>query len=158
MDNQEIIQGIKIFGTQKPLKYKDGLRSRAYKLNNGSFEIDIAFGDVFWSEPPDFLTLDQYEKVCVSLFDYKEIDPASLAMKPMSFSHNSTTYNFNFDVHYIPAIPINIEKDIRFNNQNWDMIPTMDFANKSFGMLVSLDTMCEMIRYCYRLPNMKAFW
>lgn len=54
--------------------------------------------------------------------------------------------------------PIDIQNDVRFNAQDWDMIRTNDLANKGFGVLVTLDTMCDMIRYCYRLIGMKAFW
>lgn len=76
MDNQQLIQGVKIFGAQNHLKYPDGLQSREYTLNNGSFKINIAFGNIFWSSPPDLLPLENYKKVCVSLYDYERGHPA----------------------------------------------------------------------------------
>ena len=159
MDNQELIQGIKIFGTSRFLKYKEGLLNKTYILNNGTFQIDISFGDVFWSEPAKLLPLEHYNKICISLFDYKEIDRSLLEMKPLEISTpDGNYYKFNFDVRYNPTTPIHFLKDQRFNTQGWDMVPTQDLTNKSWGMIVSLDTMCDIIRYCYRIANVKAFW
>lgn len=102
-------------------------------------------------------------EVEVQIFDRgKEESPESLAKLSDSSYLNERLkelgldITISLDVQVFPHTAIYPQDDVRFKGQPW-----VHKINKRYGLgcsgVVSLDELCDIIRYCLKLTNLKVF-
>lgn len=115
-----------------------------YTFNIGKkneFQIRVSGGQLGGSIPDEMLSsLSEYEMLNVKIFECPRIDVWSLN-----------------------AQPIHPETDNRFSSQPWSQgsyTAKRYMGNTSIEtyLIVSPDTVCDIVHYCQKLAELKVFW
>jgi hypothetical protein len=128
------------------------------------FQIRIKGGELGNSVPDAMLeNLADYEKLNIQLFEFPRVDPE--ALKPSNLEvplPDGTVFKVQMDWRLAPS-PIFPETDDRFSGQPWAKdwhLSKSTFAVTSTvcWLMASPDIVCDIIRHCYKLTGLKAFW
>jgi hypothetical protein len=124
--------------------------SPSYTLNVGS-QFVIRINPIPIDIPQDSLTECEFVTIFVSQMT-KDTSPGE-----DEFQAGNVKIFLNWSV--MPE-PIHPQRDERFSTQEWKdkFVENTSFFFKESSALVSLDEACDIIRFCFRLSNIKAFW
>lgn len=123
-----------------------------YVINIGEkneFQVRVIGGQLSSSEPDEMLSnLAEYEKLDVQIFEKLRNEPRSLD---------------NLNVWQLSGVPIFPDTDYRFSDQSWtkncQIITRGTVAKIRVNhFMASPDTVCDIVRHCQKLVELKAFW
>lgn len=147
-ENLPLLQLIQDQGSSGTDQYFD------YTFNIGEkneFQIRVSGGQFGGSEPDEILAnLAEYKKLKVQIFEtLKYLEPRSLD---------------NLEIGVMGYAPILPDTDYRFAHQPWvkDCQILMRGPNTAkirvSHFIASPDTVCDIVRHCQKLIELKAFW
>ena len=136
----------------------------SYHLTNGVIYFVLKGGNDEESCPANLdLPLKYYQWLSVELWDYREMtpdmveagEPSEIKWQMPGFPEYHITLNFQVWPHII----IDPHTDERFKDQEW----TKYFVRSSLGSFgcvarVSPTVFAEIVRFCDKISNFKAFW
>lgn len=141
-ENLPLLQWIQDHGSNGTDQYFEYI---FYVGEKSEFEIRVKGGEFGTSEPDKMLSsLAEYEKLNVQIFEWNKV-------KLMSSNISYT------------ADPVFTDIDDRFSSQPWAQdcgitkSPRDKYRLVSF-LEVSPDTICDIVHYCQKLIEIKAFW
>jgi hypothetical protein len=123
-----------------------------------SWIVDIDTGDFFIMVTPvgADIAVDHIKNckaVMVELYDHGEMpDPETLKMPPLEINGMTIT----FDVRCFPHTAIRPTRDMRFKDRPWAKHFTLNGPMSAVGAC-TLAELCDIVRYCVRLPGLKVF-
>jgi hypothetical protein len=126
--------------------------------------IVFTFGNVFYiwmsaDGPPGAEKLTDITDFAIEIYHWRPMPPAAdMTMDPIEFDTPEKKYKFEFDVKVFPHIAIDPRKEEHFKDQPW---AKLFGKTNGFGYgAKSLDphTFCDIVRYCYKLSKLRAFW
>jgi hypothetical protein len=126
------------------------------------FQIQIKGGQLGNSNPDDMLeSLADYETINIQLFEYPRLDPDFEPQTNVEVPlPDGQVFKIQLDWR-VAASPIFPGTDERFSGQPWakDFLLAKHpvFSTVSF-MMATPDIICDIIRHCYKLTGLKAFW
>jgi hypothetical protein len=153
ISNDDLLKNIQKIGSSGTDQYF------LYVIDNGTFHIHVLGGEIGFSVPDEMLeNLSDYKLVTVKIWDHKEYtledktldDSLESIMFPGGILNPSLNISFNRNV--FSHVSIDIKNDVRFIGQIW----TKDFSNNTSH--VSVDILCDIVRYCNKISDLKAFW
>ena len=122
-------------------RYPSETKGWGIDINTGEFLILISNMEISNAKIDHIKNCDF---VSVELYDYREPPkPEELAM-PDLYMPDGT--KIKFEVSCFPHIRIYPNQDTRFKNQPW--------ANNCY---FTTNELCDIVRYCVKLPGLKAF-
>lgn len=113
------------------------------------FHIRLQGGQLGNSDPDEMLSsLADYKTINVQIFESLRIEGRSLD---------------NLNIWRTTATPIFPDTDDRFLDQpwakDWEIAKSLTGISSMVSyLMVSPDTICDIIRYCIRISGLKAFW
>jgi hypothetical protein len=128
------------------------------------FQIRIKGGELGNSDPDEMLeSLADYNTVNIQLFEFPRLDPNALAPTNVEVPMpDGTIFKVQMDWR-VAASPIFPDTDDRFSGQPW--AKDFQIAKSTIGiystvsyLMATPDTVCDIIRHCYKLTGLKAFW
>jgi len=128
------------------------------------FQIRIKGGELGGSEPDAMLpSLADYEKLNIQIFEFPRMDETLLSPTNMEVPlPDGSTFKVRLDWR-VAASPIFPETDYRFQGQPWAKDwqitkSTVGIFSTVCYLMATPDIVCDIIRYCYKITGMKAFW
>lgn len=128
------------------------------------FQIRIKGGELGNSEPDAMLpSLADYEKLNIQIFEFPRVEPDALAPTDMEVPMpDGQVFKIHMDWR-LAASPVFPDTDDRFSGQPWGKgwhisKSTFGFSSTVCWLMASPDIVCDIIRHCYKLTGLKAFW
>ena len=128
------------------------------------FQIRIRGGELGNSDPDEMLeSLADYKTVNIQIFEFPRVEPGALDPTQLEVPMpDGTVFKVQMDWR-IAASPIFPETDDRFSGQPW--AKDWQIAKSTIGiystvcyLMATPDIVCDIIRHCYKLTGLKAFW
>ena len=135
--------------------------SFSYHFTNKVFYFILKGGNEQCSDPPDMdLHLQDYKFFRVELWDYRELsEEMKQAEVPTDFKFQMPGFpEFNIKIEYKvwSHQAIDPRGDERFKDQPW--AKEFNPAQMGYDALVSPAVFADMVRFCYKISGLKAFW
>ena len=116
-----------------------------------------------YSEPPEIMgPLADYNLLAIEIFYWQKDPPAQEAKVWTCNKLWSISNDINITWHLFPHICVNPNTDENFMAQPWakefHKIRDLVGYGAGYGALVSPQVLCQIVRYCHSIGNLKAFW
>jgi hypothetical protein len=107
--------------------------------------------------------IEDYEQMIIQILEFPRVEPESLAPTDMEIPlPDGSTFKINMNWS-VAASPVYPDADDRFSGmpwaQGWKIVHNkFNYPDVTCSLVTSPDTVCDIVRHCYKLTNLKAFW